>query len=50
MDSVYLNMNNRHSKFPPWDEVSRHNWRIDKKRLKYQAAFVRFLQTRIADK
>jgi len=50
MDSVYLNMNNRHSKFLSGDEVPCRNRRTDKKRLKYWAAFAQLSQIRIADK
>jgi hypothetical protein len=30
-DSVYLHMNSKHSKFPPWGEGLRHSWHTDKK-------------------
>jgi hypothetical protein len=49
MGSVYLRMNNRHNTGLLWDEALHHNWRTDRKRLKYRAAFVRFWQIRIAD-
>jgi hypothetical protein len=42
MDNVCLNTNKTHNSHPIWGGVLRRNWRIDKRRLKYQAAFVRF--------
>jgi len=50
MGNAYLNMNRRHNNHPLWVGVLRRNWRIGKKRLKYQVAFVHFSQNRIAGK
>jgi hypothetical protein len=50
MGNAYLNMSKRHNNHPLLVVILRHNWRIDKKRLKYRAAFVRFWKNCIADK
>jgi hypothetical protein len=43
-------MNNKRNNHLLWGVVLRRNWRIDKKRLKYQAAFARFWQSHNSDK
>jgi hypothetical protein len=46
-DSVDRHTSNKHNKHLPWDAALRRNWRTDKKRFRYQAAFARFWQIRI---
>jgi len=50
MGNACPNMSNRRSKFLLSDVGLHHNWYIDKKSLKYLAAFARAWQIHIADK
>jgi hypothetical protein len=50
MDNACLNTNKKRNNHLLLDEVLRHNWRTDKKRLRYQVAFVRFWKNYIVGK
>jgi hypothetical protein len=50
MDSACLHMSKRRSKLLLSDATLRHNWRIDKRSLTYEAAFAQAWQIHIADK
>jgi hypothetical protein len=48
--NVNRSRNNRHSRFLPWDGALRRNWRIDRKRLRCQAASFLVWQSRSVDR
>lgn len=50
MDNAYLSMSNKHSKILLSDVTLRHNSRIDKGSLRYQAAFADVWQIHSADR
>jgi hypothetical protein len=50
MGSACRNTSNGHSNLLPLDVILRHNWHIDKRSLKYRAAFAHAWQIHIVDR